>query len=257
MKFLKLLPLFLLIGFSVVKADEQVFCPPVVSCFGHTCEYDKDFSKYVGLEGGDGHDLKLDKVTAYHNKKYDNHYDYYQEEICWYGKYFDDKNNEVFHAGLEIKPEASLEADFLSGTNWVIDKKSEMLDEAWCYPRNGSAESCPLKKINALVIKRKDLRYALQVKINNSNDSVTNEYRGDTGLYATITHDAALKYCTKPQCEIEISNNNGLLGTVIIDMDNNMKILKYESVDNTIVVLKRIQGFNAISVEYPEGVKKI
>jgi hypothetical protein len=146
---------------------------------------------------------------------------------------------------LNTKPEANLEASFDKTTSWDISKST-----AHCQ---GSWSDCPLKEKSGFVIYNKSIFSGIFASINGVHIS-------DFTLapnYMSVMFDDALVGCgSAKECTIDIVSPKGAIyGSVVVDMDNKMKILRVNAPHSSEIVIQQIDTFNAIEMSYFNNIK--
>lgn len=233
----------LLLGFSALAnvsetpEEKPAYCPAEIKCTGTTlssCTYPTDHPEYfTGLNLWNvGYPTPatypyVATLSSFHSNLAIN--------TCQYmlGK-------AVFL--LQIKPPLNLEASFKEGNNWIISADGT----ATC---GSPVATCPLKEKSGFVIHNSNVSGGVFASISDIQISKLIP----VSTYTSVIYDDALVGCSsEKQCTIDLVSPKGAkYGSVIVDMDNKLKVLQVVQQHPSEVQLHQIDSFNAVEISYP------
>lgn len=235
-----------------------VYCPDSVICTeAHnlkSCQHNGGNSIYWDFIGGGGYGdkIKPDVAGTYTLVSVISGYHWPAQgglTRCVYehtstGKYYE----LVVYANYKSNLEAYLDKD----TKWDISEKG------YPHPANckaNTAKSCPLTEQSALEIVN-NIKDKLLAAINNidvinepvlSNANLPTE---SNPYYGKVVYENALAGCGNvKECKIDIINaNRTIIGSVIVDMDNKMKILNINNLSSSGAIIRQVKPFNTVEI---------
>lgn len=240
------MPSFAYISGKKLVTEKLIYCPEQIICKSSdisSCSFISESSQYwVSLNPSfrvEKNTYKFEKVTSgYHGG---------DSPSCFYKTL--DSSSSLF---LNAKHEANLEAYFSNTTKW---EKINNSIELSC--KSDSPNSCPLKE-------RSGIRVISSIKDLNSGhlhdkglmftaNNVAINY-SSSGGDIFIEYEAADSCWSDQQCKIDIdlqSNVYGhiFLGSIIVDMDNRMKILNVIPAPSSEVTINKVDPFNTLEIK--------
>lgn len=145
--------------------------------------------------------------------------------------------------GIIAKPEPNLEAYNANTTQWIINATGP--DRARCFSED--TQDCPVKEASSLAIFN-NFDSSLRVSVHDSGVPV---YFHHEAGYHTIRYDDILPYCyAENLCKLDFfTASDGNIGSVVVDLDNAMRIIKIIFEESSIGDIVQNVPFNSIKIE--------
>jgi len=146
--------------------------------------------------------------------------------------------------GIIAKPEPNLEAYDANAVNWTINARYS--DRARCFSK--STQDCPVKEASSLAIFN-NFSSSLTLSIHDSRVPVYYHY--DAKGYDAVRYEDILPYCYAENfCKLDFSTpSDGNIGSVVVDMDNAMRIIKIIFEESSMADITQNVPFNSIKIE--------
>jgi hypothetical protein len=154
--------------------------------------------------------------------------------------YLNEQKREVL--GVIAKSAPNLEAYNDKTTKW----NTQQLDRAACG--GGLIQDCPVKEAYSLAIFN-NFDPAMIVSVHDSRIPIY-FYQGEAG-YHTIRYEDILPYCyAESLCKLDFSTpSESNIGSVVVDINNAMRIIKIISVESSMANIMQNEPFNSIKIE--------
>ncbi len=231
--------------------SEAIYCPESVTCTRggdvSSCTYKTDHPEYwQRISANFNRNVtagthRLYRVLAYRRSRL------FRSSFCSY-QTTDAAPENVGNMFLAVYSYKLANLEILDNPTWaasIIDKADGFGD---CF--TSDSKQCPLSSHSTLIIHNLNMLDGVTVSVNGSRVSLDKPI--DEGQDGKIFYDDVLAGCGAADvCRIDItSQQGGIYGYVFVDMTHHMKILSINSNRPSEVMLKQIDGFNAIEIAY-------
>jgi hypothetical protein len=228
------------------QTPSLIYCPSQINCTEaknpNSCTYDKTYEEYWWHIGGSGTGEDPPVAGTYNLANVAAGYHWAQPGtavMCIYENHDSGVSNVI---ALYAKFESNLEAYYDKNTKWEIN-----IEPYPSYCRTNQPQSCPLIEQSALEIFNGYAKEGLLAFANNIQIV-------DTPIQPTfgkVIYDNALTGCgSSNECTIDITTVNRVkLASILVDMDNRMKILKISAVQSSGAEIAQISPFNTIEIK--------
>lgn len=236
---------FAYVSGKVAVNEEAIYCPDQIICTESrnlkSCKYSGAEEKYWDFIGDSG-DLgmvagryKFTNVNAIY------HAAMLYPPVCTYEN---SDNGSITYLALYGKFEINLELFYKKPNNWNVN------GHGGSCRSEGSPQACPLHYASSLGVLIKDVKdSSLYASINYLRifDQPLSE--------AAIRYEDALSRCSDTQyCKIDFTNESySIIGSVIVDMDNKMKIVQVIPYKSSGIEIKQSDSFNTIVIKKSES----
>ena len=223
---------------------KKYFCPESITCTksgdAKSCSYNVENPEYwnntIIYQVIDVDTYKLISVTAsFHSPNVD-------PVVCHF------KGKAQYNSSMQLysKKESTLEIFYSDPTNWTFPNSATPYSGT-CSAINSNAQLCPLKEQPALVFYNANMGGGVSVSINNTEVS-----RALSNQYGKVNYDTALHYCKGgKECRIDFASTQGMFyGDVTVDVENNMKIVRVNTINPSYVSIGQMGGYNAVQVNF-------
>jgi hypothetical protein len=222
----------------------SVSCPAVVVCDGKNCTPQANNCNTTN----DTWDFKALSATAAGQYTFENAIAPFHSSTnltveCHY-------KNVTTNADIVLKslPTANLEAFYEKTQSWQWDASAQL---AKCADANllGKPDLCPLKAKSALVIYNRDIMYGVNIVSNISNANLS---QVGINAYTSILIEDLISTCgSVKECHLGLKSPKGdEFGEVVVDMQNNMKIISITPANPNIYRLSQVGGNNVVEVGF-------
>lgn len=223
--------------------EKKIYCPEKITCTKDgdfsSCKYNSDTPQYWNSVRGS---IALtDYPYIFSNVRSSYHITDFQT-LCIY------KQKETSEKiTLDAKFESNLEPYYDKTTKW-----DEGFGTVSC--QSDTPSSCPLKEASGIGISFNNLG-KIDVFKTFSFSAHNVKFGGSGGqTYEFIQYDNAVSCWSDKECKIDIEMNNNdigsiLIGSIVVDMDNKMKILKVLPISSSGMDIKKIEPFNTIEIK--------
>lgn len=252
LKFIMILALFVVMPCVHSDSSEKIYCPSKIICLKDndlsSCSHTSEDSHYWGRIW----------YTSYPQRVFAGEYNFHLVDAPYHAsfvsvsqatqdnmlvcQYINEQKRESL--GIIAEPKPNLEAYNAITTKWTINAIHS--DRARCF--SDSTQDCPVKEASSLAIFN-NFDSSLIVSVHDSRVPVYFN-QGESG-YHTIRYDDILPYCyAENLCKVDLSTpSDGHIGSVVVDMDNAMRVVKIISSESSIADITQNVPFNSIKIE--------
>lgn len=226
-------------GKKITEGANVLTCPQTIECDGLICT-----PSASNMDGYFSQAEYIDLLASISEKNQKKNYTITREFLTAQSSFHSNTGFSrcIYRGGsyisLPVKREMGIEADLIAPTRWGINGDGN----AECASLDPAL--CPFKVKSALVIHNANITNGIVASINGNTIGNVNV----TG-YTDIIFEDALAGCSNVKlCSIDITNNKNIkFGSVIVDMDANMNIVRIEQSRPELVQLKQVNKMVDIS----------
>ncbi|MCE3045467.1 MULTISPECIES: hypothetical protein [Legionella] len=143
--------------------------------------------------------------------------------------------------GIIAIPEPNFEAYKANLTKWGINS-----ERARCFSEY--PEDCPMKEADSLAIFN-NFDFSMRISVNDSSIPIYFD-KGDRGYYTVRYEDIVSNCYAGNLCKLDFSTpSDGVIGSVIVDIDNAMRIKQIIYPETPIAAITQNLPFNSIKIQ--------